>query len=1074
MPHHIHPNPFVIHPSDDLVHKQPELRRMSSQLADLYATGNIVVKDEHLQAMGSALWSMLEVDDDFDAAVKSAGAAILSIIIESGAADVQALPWETLFHPTQGFIGKNPAFTLTRQLAAKSEAPSPLDQGPLRVLLFTSLPADVDAEKSRLKVEEEQAQVQEALLPWISKGAVKLEMPDDGRFSTLQELLKSFQPHVLFLSGHGSFHHEPHTGEAPYGEFFFESEIGDSDGKRGDEIAEALIGSGAQAVILSACESSKSAPASESLNNGLAQRISAQGIPHVIGMRESILDRAGIQFARALCDALANQEHIDFALQAARIAIQTPFKDIPRKEAGAGALAELSLGQWCLPMLISSSPRQPLIDWDFPRREVDSARLFKNTLGEVSLPARFVGRRAELRRYENRLLQGKFHSLLITAPGGQGKTSLAGKLALDLQKRGAQVFAWSARKENSWQEFEFKLELALDEKNGKKYDHFRPRFANDMQRAQFMLNLLMEQCNGRVILFLDNLESIQDPDTQALQDETVAAWMQAAQSTANLILLATSRWLIPNWDGEHLALDHANYGDFLQMAQGFQLPATLFERRKDGRTELRRAYETLGGNPRGLEFFAAAVKNMQAADEDAFLEKLAQTKADLQADMAIEAIYNRLPAEAQKLLGRLPAYHEPVPLEGLVKLGLDFPDPEALLERLLAVSLLEAGYEPHWQAAQYQCAPMVSDWMGERGLTEDHPAYLNAAADYHLYLRRHERRTLSQAVTAHGALRRAGRDTEADRLTLDTIVGPLTLAGFYATLLTEWLPRICKSQDLKTRAEALGQTGKILHHLGDFQNALPFMKQSLTIMQQIGDKAGEGATLNNISQIYDAQGDYETALGYLKQSLTICQQIGDKAGEGATLNNISQIFKAQGDYETALGYLKQSLTIRQQIGDKAGEATTLGNIGTSYHAQGDYETALGYLKQSLTICQQIGDKAGEGATLNNISQIYHAQGDYETALGYLKQSLTIRQQIGDKAGLCVTLFNMGHIHAQNKQMQEAVNAWVNVYIIAKPMGLANVLQALSQLAPQLGLPEGLAGWEQLAQRMKPSTNKNHE
>ena len=229
---------------------------------------------------------------------------------------------------------------------------------------------------------------------------------------------------------------------------------------------------------------------------------------------------------------------------------------------------------------------------------------------------------------------------------------------------------------------------------------------------------------------------------------------------------------------------------------------------------------------------------------------------------------------------------------------------------------------------------------------------------------------------------------------MDTIVGPLTLAGFYATLLTEWLPRICNSQDLKTRAEALGQTGKILHHLGDFQNALPFMKQSLTIMQQIGDKAGE--------------------------------------------------------------------------------ATTLGNIGTSYHAQGDYETALGYLKQSLTIRQQIGDKAGEGATLNNISQIYDAQGDYETALGYLKQSLTIMQQIGDKAGLCVTLFNMGHIHAQNKQMQEAVNAWVNVYIIAKPMGLANVLQALSQLAPQLGLPEGLAGWEQLAQRIKPSTNKNHE
>jgi hypothetical protein len=45
--------------------------------------------------------------------------------------------------------------------------------------------------------------------------------------------------------------------------------------------------------------------------------------------------------------------------------------------------------------------------------------------------------------------------------------------------------------------------------------------------------------------------------------------------------------------------------------------------------------------------------------------------------------------------------------------------------------------------------------------------------------------------------------------------------------------------------------------------------------------------VGNISQIYQAQGDYTTALTYLTNSLTICQEIGNKAGEGTTLNNIS-------------------------------------------------------------------------------------------------------------------------------------------------------------------------------------------
>ncbi|UCE90034.1 MAG: tetratricopeptide repeat protein, partial [Pseudomonadota bacterium] len=69
--------------------------------------------------------------------------------------------------------------------------------------------------------------------------------------------------------------------------------------------------------------------------------------------------------------------------------------------------------------------------------------------------------------------------------------------------------------------------------------------------------------------------------------------------------------------------------------------------------------------------------------------------------------------------------------------------------------------------------------------------------------------------------------------------------------------------------------------------------------EKIGDKAGEGKTLNNISQIFKARGDYDTALTYLEKSLKISQEIGDKAGEGKTLNNISQIYAARGDYDTA-------------------------------------------------------------------------------------------------------------------------------------------------------------------------------
>jgi CHAT domain-containing protein len=218
--------------------------------------------------MGEMLWQALDITADFEAARQQVGTAVLPILIESSVAAIQRLPWETLYHPTDGFLGKSPAFTLCRQIPGHSFERQPLQPGPLRVLLFTSLPDDLDAEKARLDVEEEQAQVLEALTPLIKKGVVQLEMPDDGRFATLQSLLKERQPHLVFISGHGKFIEAPANPHflkqistdmagPPYAVFQFEDDWGASHFVAEDKIAAAFIGTQVHCVVLSACESGR-------------------------------------------------------------------------------------------------------------------------------------------------------------------------------------------------------------------------------------------------------------------------------------------------------------------------------------------------------------------------------------------------------------------------------------------------------------------------------------------------------------------------------------------------------------------------------------------------------------------------------------------------------------------------------------------------------------------------------------------------------------------------------------------------------------------------------------------------
>ncbi len=1064
MPSNVSKNPFIIRPGADFLEKNAALKHAGGALAHKYARRELVTEAE-LQAVGHSLWRALDAADEFAQARAAAGVNILPIIVESAQAAVQQLPWETLYHPEHGFLARSMAFTLSRRSGGVQAEPPALETGPLRVLLFTSLPDDVKAETGRLDVEDQQAQVLEALSEFVAEGLVDLEMPDDGRFTTLQDLLQNFRPHLLYLFGHGKFYYQPHDKQAPFAVFQFEDDTGQSDFVDEKRLAQAFVGNSVACVALAACESGKTA--SDALNNGLAWRLSQAGVPHVIGMREAVLERAGILFNAALARAVAAQERIDVALQRARRAITTPLKDSPRLAAAeASGLAELSLGQWCLPLLLSPVAERPLINWQFAPRP-PALRLTSATLQTITLPPRFLGRRSELRDLKSRLRSGELTQLLITGPGGQGKTALAGKLALDLQGRGYQALAWSARLEQTWDTFMFELELLLSAENAERYTRLLGRCETEEEKARLMLRLLLGQSGGRLLLFFDNLESLQDEQTLALRDATVAAWITAAQSLAGqgLIFLLTSRWKLPDWpeDERHWPLTHANYGDFLQMALAEKLaPAFYRDKRR-----LRRIYTTLHGNGRGLTLFAAAVQSLGAVQEELFLQKLAQAEADMQTDMALDVIVAHLSSAEKTLLARLPVYPTPVPPEGIQKLGLDLSAaPQTILQRLLAVSLVERTYAHRWQAYEYLLSPLVGAWLAAQDWPRPSQELFQQAAVYQLYLFRQERKTLPQALAVYQAQRAAGADEAAYRFALDVIVGPLNRQGLYQTLLDEWLPDLRRAQNPYTLAEAIGQTGKQHHHLGNYETALGYLERSLQIRQEIGDKAGEGTTLNNISQIYDARGDYETALGYLERSLQIRQEIGDKAGEGTTLNNISQIYDARGDYETALGYLERSLQIRQEIGDKAGEGTTLNNMATTAYARGDYETALGYLERSLQIRQEIGDKAGEGTTLNNISQIYDARGDYETALGYLERSLQISQEIGDAAGLCATLFNMGFIYWQNGEQQQAWEAWVTVYRLAAKIGLAQALQALENLAGQLGLDGGLAGWEALAKRME--------
>ena len=323
------------------------------------------------------------------------------------------------------------------------------------------------------------------------------------------------------------------------------------------------------------------------------------------------------------------------------------------------------------------------------------------------------------------------------------------------------------------------------------------------------------------------------------------------------------------------------------------------------------------------------------------------------------------------------------------KIALDLPQAEVLLQDLLAVSLVEPQYNLEWQAPQYQLSALVAGWLEDRRESALPGELWRLAAEYQVYLYRQERPNLSQALAAHQAMALANMQPQADRFALDNIVGPLSRAGYYRSLLERWLPGMCASNDLSIRAEALGQTGKQLFHTGDYARALDYLQQALAIQQQIGDKAGEGTTLNNISQIFQLGATTSGRWTICSSRWRSVSKSGTKSAKGRR-SIIWPWLHMPGATTRGRWTICSS---RWRSGSKSGTKPAKGRrsiISRRFIIPG--ATTSG----RWTICSsrwrsvsKSGTQPAKGRRSIICRRAAHARGDYERALDYLQRALAI-------------------------------------------------------------------------------------
>ena len=156
-----------------------------------------------------------------------------------------------------------------------------------------------------------------------------------------------------------------------------------------------------------------------------------------------------------------------------------------------------------------------------------------------------------------------------------------------------------------------------------------------------------------------------------------------------------------------------------------------------------------------------------------------------------------------------------------------------------------------------------------------------------------------------------------------------------------------------------------------------------------------------------AQGDYKAAEGFLKEGLSLYEELDDEPGIAASLNALAISTRDGGDLVAAQTNFERSLACWRLLSDRSAVARCLHNLANVVRARDDYPRARWALGEATEIFQELGDLSGAAWSTNQLGDIAHATGDIAGARLLYERALTIFRDAGDPWGSARSLADLG-------------------------------------------------------------------
>jgi tetratricopeptide (TPR) repeat protein len=861
----------------------------------------------------------------------------------------------------------------------------PAKNGQLKLLFMACSPLDVEPELDFEREEESIFRVTEKL-------PIDMDVEDSGSLAGLREQLERGQYDVAHLSGHADIDEK---GQ-PY--FIMEDETGSAQRVfPGDLWDEGLIENPPRLLFLSGCRTGEvpDRGASVSFARMLVEK---HNIPAVMGWGRPVSDDQAIHAEEMLYYELSRGRSILEALQRARYELLKKFRAVTEPA-------------WPLLRLFSSGmPLNPLVQtgqrWQPKTRQMTHTYL-KNSRVRV-LEEGFVGRRRQL-QIGLRALRQDFDKvgLLLLGTAGLGKSCLAGKISERFNGYTLIIVHGKLDAITLGAALTDAFIIARDEKG-------QQTLSQKQEMTKKLANLCATSFKEKnYLLLLDdfeqNLEGADQGQPGPLMLEaadllkTLFHYLPFSGKMTQLIVTCRYEFSLTEQSRDLAAerlekvwLTGFQESEILKKAQQLKNILSYADQ-----AQVPRLLSAGCGNPLLMERLDHLPDQMKTAEAP----DLAAAIKDRQEDFIREYVIRELLLQAEKNLALflqcLSIYRQPVQIQGLQQVAekAGIKDWEELLSQLKNPQSCHQAAFAYYKTiceGQESIDPLlVEEWI------------------FHA-LESGEEKTASEQgaqLVKHLQDRLAFRESRR--------VG-------------EWILKE-KKQELSNEYDAflLNETAFALKNLGDYQKAIKYYVQAVTIDRRIYGKEhfNVARDLNNLGSAWRALGEPGKAIEYYEQALRVVRA-GDLKSKypnflGLVLDNLGSAWSGKGYYDIAIEYYEKTLDAwKKEYGERHPHvAITLNNLGSAWNNMKNHQKAAELFKQALAIDLSVFGKVHPDVAtdLNNLGAVSYDLGDYRKALEYYEEALTMWWKIYQERhqNIAATLNNLGKAYFALDQKEKA-------------------------------------------------------